>query len=165
MKMNWKEGTTTAAGKSKLRIWMKNSINIFILLLLLVLLASCGTGKELVEVPVVVEKPVIHEVYKTNTVRDTVREKDSVYIVTRGDTVYNNTVREFHHYTHSTDTVHSNDTITSIIEVPTTVIQEVEKPLTTWQKARMKAGEFSLLLLIAAVGFGGWRIIRKYKLL
>lgn len=147
-----------------MRIRMKNSINIFILFLL-VLLVSCTAGKELVEVPVIVEKPVIHEVYKTNTVRDTVVEKDSVYIVTSNDTVYNKTVREYHHYTHSTDTVHSNDTITSIIEVPTTVIQEVEKPLSTWQKARMKAGDFMLMLLIAAVGFGGWSILRKSKIL
>ena len=134
-------------------------------MLLLTLLASCTAGKELVEVPVVVEKPVIHEVYKTNTVRDTVVEKDSVYIVTSNDTVYNKTVREFHHYSHHTDTVHSNDTITSIIEVPTTVIQEVEKPLTTWQKTRMKVGDFMFMLLIAAAGFGGWRILRKSKLL
>lgn len=147
-----------------MRIRMKNSINIFILFLL-VLLVSCTAGKELVEVPVIVEKPVIHEVYKTNTVRDTVVEKDSVYIVTSNDTVYNKTVREYHHYTHSTDTVHSNDTITSIIEVPTTVIQEVEKPLTTWQKTRMKVGDFMFLLLIAAAGFGGWRILRKTKIL
>lgn len=147
-----------------MRIWMKNSINIFILFLL-VLLASCSTGKELVEVPVIVEKPVIHEVYKTNTVRDTVVQKDSVYIVTSNDTVYNKTVREFHHYSHSTDTVHSNDTITSIIEVPTTVTKEVEKPLSTWQKARMKAGDFMFMLLIAAAGFGGWRILRKSKIL
>ena len=142
---------------------MKNSINLFILLLLLVLLASCGTGKELVEVPVIVEKPVIHEVYKTNTVRDTVVQKDSVYIVTSNDTVYNKTVREFHHYSHSTDTVHSNDTITSIIEVPTTVTKEVEKSLSTWQKTRMRAGDFMLALLICAAGFGALHIFRKIK--
>lgn len=111
----------------------------------------------------IVEKPVIHEVYKTNTVRDTVVQKDSVYIVTSNDTVYNKTVREFHHYSHSTDTVHSNDTITSIIEVPTTVTKEVEKPLSTWQKARMKAGDFMFMLLICAAGFGVLHILRKIK--
>lgn len=138
---------------------MKKILAIISILLLLV---ACKAQKEFItekETQVeVVEKPVIHEVYKVNTVRDTVWNKDSVYIIQKGDTVYEKSVREFHHYSHTTDTVHKNDTITQIVVQPIErvvnkeVQVEVEKPLNWWQKLRMSLGEafigaFILVLL------------------
>lgn len=118
----------------------------------------------------VVEKPLIHEVYKVNTVRDTVWNKDSVFIIQRGDTIYNTSIREFHHYTHTTDTIHSNDTITQIVIQPVEKIVnnqtevEVEKPLNWWQKFRMMMGDFALGAIAVLLGVGIFYFVRKQKL-
>ena len=134
---------------------MKNKNTNFILLFLLVLLVSCTSGKELVEVPVVVEKPVLHVEHST----DTVLQRDSITVYQKGDTIYHESFQTLHHHHYHSTT----DTVTKIVEVPITVTKEVEKPLNTWQKARLKMGEFSLLLLIAAAGFGALHIFRKIK--
>lgn len=139
----------------------------------LFLLVACKAQKEFItekDTQVeVVEKPVIHEVYKVNTVRDTVWNRDSVYIIQRGDTIYNNTVREFHHYSHTTDTIHSNDTITKVVVQPVEHILkekvevEVEKPLNWWQKLRMSLGETFIGAFILFIGY--LIFIRKKKIL
>jgi hypothetical protein len=134
---------------------MKNKITTFILLLLLVLLASCGSKKELVEVPVVVEKPVLHVEHST----DTVLQRDSITVYQKGDTIYHESFQTLHHHHYHSTT----DTVTSIVEVPITVTKEVEKSLSTWQKTRMRAGDFMLALLICAAGFGALHIFRKIK--
>lgn len=131
---------------------------IAIISILLLLLVGCKSQKQVItekETQVeVVEKPVIHEVYKVNTVRDTVFNKDSVYIIQRGDTIYNTTIREFHHYSHTTDTIHSNDTITKVVIQPVEktvnkqIEVEVEKPLNWWQKIRISLGEVFIGALI-----------------
>lgn len=117
----------------------------------------------------VVEKPVIHEVYKVNTVRDTVFHKDSVIILQKGDTVYEKSVREFHHYISSTDTIHSNDTITKVVVQPVERIVnnkvevEVPKPLNWWQKLRISLGETFIGAFILFIGY--LFIIKKKKIL
>lgn len=137
------------------------------------LLVACKAQKEFInekETQVeVVEKPVIHEVYKVNTVRDTVFNKDSVYIIQKGDTIYNTTIREFHHYSHTTDTIHSNDTITKVVVQPVEHILkekvevEVEKPLNWWQKLRISLGETFIGAFILFIGY--LIFIRKKKIL
>jgi hypothetical protein len=118
----------------------------------------------------VVDKPIIHEIYKANTVRDTVWNKDSVFIIQRGDTVYNTSIREFHHYTHTTDTIHSNDTITKVVVQPVEKIikekveVEVEKPLNWWQKFRMTMGDFAMMAIAVLIGVGVIYFVRKQKL-
>lgn len=119
----------------------------------------------------VVEKPVIHEVYKVNTVRDTVFNRDSVYIIQKGDTIFNTTIREFHHYSHTTDTIHSNDTITKVVVQPVEHILkekvevEVEKPLNWWQKIRMTVGDISMTALALFLGYMLFIFIKKKKIL
>lgn len=143
------------------------------ILLIIATTVGCKSQKQLIsekETQVeAVEKPIIHEIYKANTVRDTVWNKDSVYIIQRGDTIYNTTIREFHHYSHSTDTIHSNDTITKIVVQPVERIVnnkvevEVEKPLNWWQKLRMSLGEALIGALIFSVVY--FIFIRKKKIL
>lgn len=143
------------------------------ILLIIATTVGCKAHKQLIsekETQVeVVEKPVIHEVYKVNTVRDTVFNKDSVYIIQKGDTIYNTTIREFHHYSHTTDTIHSNDTITKIVVQPVERIVnnkvevEVPKPLNWWQKLRMSLGEAAIGLFILFIGY--LIFIKKKKIL
>lgn len=152
---------------------MKKIIVTLSILLIIATTVSCKSQKQLIsekEKQVeVVEKPIIHEIYKANTVRDTVFHKDSVIILQKGDTIYNTTIREFHHYSHSTDTIHSNDTITKIVVQPVERIVnnkvevEVEKPLNWWQKLRMSLGEAAIGLFILFVGY--LIFIKKKKIL
>ena len=140
---------------------------------MILLLVSCKANKQIITEKEtkteVVEKPLIHEVYKVNTVRDTVWNKDSVYIIQKGDTVYNKTIREFHHYTHTTDTVHKNDTITQIVIQPEEKIirekveVEVEKKTSAWQNFRMMMGDFAMGAIAVLLGIGIVYFIRKKK--
>lgn len=142
---------------------------IAIISIMLLLLVGCKSQKQVIsekETQVeVVEKPVVHEVYRVNTVRDTVFNRDSVYIIQRGDTIYNTTIREFHHYSHTTDTIHSNDTITRVVIQPVEktvnkqIEVEVEKPLNWWQKVRISLGEVFIGAFILFIGY----IIHKKK--
>lgn len=143
------------------------------ILLIIATTVSCKSQKQLIsekEKQVeVVEKPIIHEIYKANTVRDTVFHKDSVIILQKGDTIYNTTIREFHHYNSSTDTIFSNDTITKIVVQPVERIVnnkvevEVEKPLNWWQKLRMSLGEALIGVFILFIGY--LIFIKKKKIL
>ena len=144
-----------------------------IISIMILLLVACKSQKQVItekETQVeVVEKPIVHEVYKVNTVRDTVWNKDSVFIIQRGDTIYNTSIREFHHYTHTTDTIHSNDTITKVVVQPVEKIVnnqtevEVEKPLNWWQKFRMMMGDFALGAIAVLLGVGIFYFIKKKK--
>lgn len=144
-----------------------------IISVLLLLLVSCKANKQIITEKEtkteVVEKPEIHEIYKVNTVRDTVFHKDSVYIIQKGDTVYNKTIREFHHYSHTTDTIHKNDTITKVVVQPVEKIVnnqtevEVEKKTSTWQNFRMMMGDFAMMAIAVLLGVGIFYFIKKKK--
>lgn len=146
---------------------------IIVTLSILFLLVGCKAHKQLIsekETQVeVVEKPIVHEIYKTNTVRDTVFHKDSVIILQKGDTIYEKSVREFHHYISSTDTVHKNDTITNVVIQPVERIVnnkvevEVPKPLNWWEKIRMTLGETFIGALIFFLIY--YIFIKKKKIL
>lgn len=143
------------------------------ILLIIATTVGCKSQKQLIsekETQVeVVEKPIIHEIYKTNTIRDTVFHKDSVIILQKGDTIYNTTIREFHHYNSSTDTIFKNDTITNVVVQPVEHILkekvevEVPKPLNWWQKLRMSLGEAAIGLFILFIGY--LIFIKKKKIL
>ena len=145
-----------------------------IISIMILLLVACKPQKQIItekETQVeVVEKPEIHEIYKVNTVRDTVFHKDSVYIIQKGDTIYEKSVREFHHYSHTTDTIHKNDTITQVVVQPVERIVnnqtevEVEKPLNWWQKFRMTLGDFAMMAIAVLLGVGIVYFVRKQKL-
>lgn len=152
---------------------MKKIIVTLSILLIIATTVGCKSQKQLIsekETQVeVVEKPIVHEIYKANTVRDTVFHKDSVIILQKGDTILNKTIREFHHYSHSTDTIFNNDTITKIVVQPVERIVnnkvevEVEKPLNWWQKIRMSLGEAAIGVFILFIGY--LIFIKKKKIL
>ena len=125
---------------------------IFSLVVLLLSLCSCKTQYKVVEVPKVVTQTNVEQ--HTNIVRDTLLRRDSVIIVQRGDTVYHET---WHHLqainrTYIADTV--RDTIPQIVTVTKTEIKEVEKPLSRWQRLKMRLGGW-LLAAVAVLLLGG----------
>lgn len=125
-------------------------------LLICWLLIGCTTTRY-VEVPVV----------RTDTVRVNRTERDSIYLRdsiymkewTQGDTVYVVKDRWKTMWKNRTE----RDTIYRSRVDSVSVPVEVAKPLTWWEKTRMRAGEALLVLLVGAVAYGGWRLWRKWR--
>ena len=112
------------------------------LLLFLTTIVSCTTTK-IVEVPV----ETIKTEYIEQVKYDSIYHKDSIYIMQKGDTIYNNKVQYLYKYKYLRDTINITDTIPTIVTVKDT--QYINK-LYTWQK----------LLITVGIGFVLYWIVR-----
>lgn len=118
---------------------------ILFLLFMTLLLGSCKVKEKIVEVPIPQIKTEIKYIDKVKY--DSIYLKDSVYIVQKGDTIYNNKVayRYRYKYLKDTITVNKTDTITKLQKV--TEIK-VQNQLNVVQKVLMYIGLFSILLFL-----------------
>lgn len=95
--------------------------------------------------------------YKTrDSIRyDSIYQRDSVYTLVKGDTVYQYRYKYLYRYltTNCTDTILKNDSI----RVP----YPVEKKLNRWQSLKMELGGWAFVLIIACVI--GWLTYRLKK--
>ena len=105
------------------------------LLLFLTTIISCTTTK-IVEVPV----ETIKTEYIEQVKYDSIYSKDSIYIMQKGDTIYNNKVQYLYKYKYLRDTINITDTIPKIVTVKDT---QYVNQLYTWQK----------LLMVIGIGF------------
>lgn len=113
------------------------------LLLFLTTIISCKTTTKIVEVPVETIKTEYIEQIKY----DSIYSKDSIYIMQKGDTIYNNKVQYLYKYKYLRDTINITDTIPKIVTVKDT---QYINQLYTWQK----------LLMIVGIGFILYWIIK-----
>ena len=118
---------------------------ILFLLFMTLLLGSCKVKEKIVEVPIPQIKTEIKYIDKINY--DSIYLKDSIYIIQKGDTIYNNKVAYRYKYKYLKDTiiVNKTDTITKLQKV--TEIK-VKNQLNVVQKILMYIGLFSLLMFI-----------------
>ena len=112
-------------------------------LLFLTIVISCKTTTKVVEIPVETIKTEYIEQIKY----DSIYHKDSIYIMQKGDTIYNNKVQYLYKYKYLRDTINITDTIPTIVTVKDT--QYMNK-LYTWQK----------LLITVGIGFVLYWIVR-----
>ena len=112
------------------------------LLLFLTTLISCTTTK-IVEVPI----ETIKTEYIEQVKYDSIYSKDSIYIMQKGDTIYNNKVQYLYKYKYLRDTINITDTIPKIVTVRD--VQYINQ-LYTWQK----------LLIVIGIGFILYWIIK-----
>ena len=116
---------------------MKQSIYIIILLMLAICFVSCRTQYIPVE--------SVRTEYKTrDSIRyDSIYQRDSIYTLIKGDTVYQYRYKYLYRYltTNSTDTILINDSI----NVP----YPVEKQLTRWQQMKIELGGWAFGIVIA----------------
>ena len=112
------------------------------LLLFLTTIISCTTTK-IVEVPV----ETIKTEYIEQVKYDSIYSKDSIYIIQKGDTIYNNKVQYLYKYKYLRDTINITDTIPKIITIKDT---QYINQLYTWQK----------LLIVIGIGFILYWIIK-----
>ena len=128
---------------------------LFLFVLLCVSLGSCSP--KVITVPV--EKVRIDTLKETKWQKDSVWLHDSVYVHAKGDTVL---IEKWHTrwadrllidtiYQHRVDSV----------PIPYPVEKEVPAELSWWQKLRMRMGEMMLMLLIAILLYGVYRIKKK----
>lgn len=138
---------------------------------LLLSLCSCKTQRvvERVEVPVPIVQEHTIESVKIDHVRDTLIQRDSVFYYINGDTVH---IEKWHYLQGRTNVVRVDTLIkTDSVEVPVEVVREVvkteqvEKPLTWWQRTRMVLGGISLAILGLGAAYGILRLYgKKYRL-
>ena len=112
------------------------------LLLFLTTIISCTTTK-IVEVPI----ETIKTEYIEQVKYDSVYSKDSIYIMQKGDTIYNNKVQYLYKYKYLRDTINITDTIPKIVTVKDT---QYINQLYTWQK----------VLIVIGIGFILYWIIK-----
>ena len=108
-------------------------LKILFFLLFLTIVISCKTTTKVVEIPVETIKTEYIEQIKY----DSIYSKDSIYIIQKGDTIYNNKVQYLYKYKYLRDTINITDTIPTIVTVKDT--QYINK-LYTWQKLLMTVG-------------------------
>ena len=112
------------------------------LLLFLTTIISCTTTK-IVEVPI----ETIKTEYIEQVKYDSIYSKDSIYIMQKGDTIYNNKVQYLYKYKYLRDTINITDTIPKIITVKDT---QYINQLYIWQK----------ILIVIGIGFILYWIIK-----
>lgn len=132
---------------------MKQLIYIIILLMLAICFVSCRTQY----IPV---ETVRTEYRVRDSIRhDSVYQQDSVYVLVKGDTVYQYRYKYLYKYQYlnRTDTVIKIDSV----QVP----YPVEKQLSRWQSIKMELGGWAFGIVIAfaliVVGWLVYRIRRK----
>ena len=112
-------------------------------LLFLTIVISCKTTTKVVEIPV----ETIKTEYIEQVKYDSIYHKDSIYIMQKGDTIYNNKVQYLYKYKYLRDTINITDTIPKIITVKDT---QYINQLYTWQK----------LFIVIGIGFILYQIIK-----
>ena len=110
----------------------KLTLKTLFLLLFLTTIISCTTTK-IVEVPVETIKTEYIEQIKY----DSIYSRDSIYIMQKGDTIYNNKVQYLYKYKYLRDTINITDTIPKIVTVKDT---QYINQLYTWQKLLIVIG-------------------------
>ena len=118
-------------------------LKILFFLLFLTIVISCKTTTKVVEIPVETIKTEYIEQIKY----DSIYSKDSIYIIQKGDTIYNNKVQYLYKYKYLRDTINITDTIPKIVTVKDT---QYVNQLYTWQK----------LLIVIGIGFILYWIIK-----
>ncbi|WP_411336023.1 hypothetical protein [Bacteroides ovatus] len=130
---------------------MKQLIYIIILLMLAICFVSCRTQY----IPV---ETVRTEYRVRDSIRhDSVYQQDSVYVLVKGDTVYQYRYKYLYKYQYlnRTDTVIKIDSV----QVP----YPVEKQLSRWQSIKMELGGWAFGLVIAFILIIIGRIVFKLK--
>lgn len=130
---------------------MKRLIHIIMLLALAICFVSCRTQYVPVE--------TVRTEYKTrDSIRfDSIYQRDSIYILVKGDTIYQYKYKYLYRYltTNRTDTILKTDSI----QTP----YPVEKQLSRWQSIKIELGGWAFGLVIAFILMVIGRIVYKRR--
>jgi hypothetical protein len=124
-----------------------------LIVLLLFILGSCASTKY-IEVPV----ETVKTEYIDRTKVDTFIQKDSIRIIQRGDTVFQDKYKILYRIKEYRDTVNKVDTITKIQKVEVT--KEVNR-LKSWQQVLMVCGGGLIVGILGLLGYLITKILKK----
>ena len=117
-----------------------------------ILLSSCKQLEKIVEKPVYIHDTLTQQTF----IHDSIYKHDSTFVLVKGDTVYIDRTHTKYRY----KLIHDTTSVVKEIpvEVTTTEIKEVEKPLKWWKTGFIFVGVVSLVVLI---GYIVVKLIRK----
>lgn len=118
--------------------------------ILLIILSSCQSVKY-----IPIEKTRTE--YKTReiTQRDSIFQKDSIYMFIKGDTIHKTEVK----YKFRNITVHKTDTVFKTDSIP--IPYPAEKQLTKWQSVKIELGGWAFgIIIIVGIGLS-YQLIRR----
>jgi hypothetical protein len=124
-----------------------------LIVFLLFILGSCASTKY-VEVPV----ETVKTEYIDRTKVDTFIQKDSIRIIQRGDTIFQDKYKILYRIKEYRDTVNKVDTITKIQKVEVT--KEVNR-LKSWQQILMVCGGGLIVGILGLLGYLITKILKK----
>lgn len=127
-----------------------------LIIFLLLMLSACTKTIHTVDV---VEVPVVHHSVQIDTIRDSIERLDSVYIYQKGDTVYQQRVKETVKWKERIKVVNTTDTITKVVKKPVMV----EKQLNTWQRFRISLGDISMGVVGLIMIYGIYKLWCRIK--
>lgn len=116
------------------------------------MLSSCKQLEKIVEKPVYIHDTLTQQTF----IHDSIYKHDSTFVLVKGDTVYIDRTHTEYRY----KLIHDTTSVVKEIpvEVTTTEIKEVEKPLKWWYTGFIFVGVVSLVVLI---GYIVVKLIRK----
>jgi len=124
----------------------------------IILASSCGNIKY---VPVYQKDSIYITNRDTTVLRDSVYLRDSVFVESKGDTVFLNKYIYQYKYKDRYKAVH--DTLYLDKYKDTTIIKEVEKPLTKLQKAEIGFGKIAFGFLLGFLVYLCWKLYKKFS--
>ena len=120
------------------------------------MLTSCNSWQKIVEKPVYIHDTLTQQTF----IHDSIYKHDSTFVLVKGDTIYCDRWHTQYVYKFKTDTVSVVKEIP--VEVTTTEIKEVAKPLNWLEKTMIGLG-VCMLITIAVVAVR-WYIKKKTKI-
>lgn len=128
---------------------MTRTAYITLIVLIVSAITSCHTVKY-----VPVESIVRDSIYINNTQYDSIYQRDSIYILDKGDTVTIYKDKYITKYKYITDTIIKSKTDSIKVPVP------AEKELTRWQSFKMSVGGYALFAVVLLLGVFIYRLVK-----
>lgn len=134
--------------KELLREWLTAAASAILLLVLLMLMVAMGSCTRKVYVPLESNTAHTDTLIQTRWLTDIKADKDSVFVLIKGDTIYVDRIKWRTRYVNRSDTVYiaKTDTVTKEIPVEVEKRVEVERERRWWEIALLWAAGIALLL-------------------
>ena len=140
--------------KELLREWLTAAASAIMLLVLLMLMVAMGGCTRKVYVPLESNTTHTDTLIQTRWLTDYKADKDSVFILIKGDTIYVDRIKWRTRYVNRGDTVYiaKTDTVTKEIPVEVEKRVEVERKRRWWETMLMWVGGLAMVISVVVLG-------------
>lgn len=140
--------------KELLREWLTAAASAILLLVLLMLMVAMGGCTRKVYVPLESNTTHTDTLIQMRWLTDIQADKDSVFVLIKGDTIYVDRIKWRTRYINRGDTVYiaKTDTVTKEIPVEVEKIVEVERKRRWWETMLMWVGGIAMAISVVVLG-------------